>query len=208
MYPDSFFEDEDQVMFSFSWFIDRLIDLKRFDLQFSLEYRLPIGSKDLNDLINSFVFFYPIYDSVLRIAKGEKDIFEELVAKLKFKDLHNLEYMEEDDTDTDNGTDDEKGDRPKLHYLTEDEEDLLAKSVDGKRVVKAGMRWQAMERDDFKCTACGVSAKEGAILHVDHIIPRSKGGRDTMDNYQTLCRQCNIGKSNKSHTNLRNKDLK
>jgi 5-methylcytosine-specific restriction endonuclease McrA len=48
-----------------------------------------------------------------------------------------------------------------------------------------------------------MSAKEGAILHVDHIIPRSKGGKDEMDNYQTLCHKCNIGKSNKSQIDLR-----
>ncbi len=41
------------------------------------------------------------------------------------------------------------------------------------------------------------------ILHVDHIIPRSKGGKDELDNYQTLCHICNIGKSNKNDTNLR-----
>ena len=47
------------------------------------------------------------------------------------------------------------------------------------------------------------SAENEIILHVDHITPRYKGGRDELDNYQTLCNICNIGKSNKDETDLR-----
>ena len=196
-----FLEEEDQAAFPLSKYIDRLIGLKQFDLEFCTGVGLPISPYELNALINSFVFFYPIYDSVLRIAKGERDVFEDLTARFKIKDY--LEYLEYDDADTGG----ENDDRPKPS-LTEDEENLLARSVDGKKVVKAGMRWQVMERDDFKCVACGASSKEGKILHIDHIIPRSKGGLDVLDNYQTLCQTCNIGKSNKSQLDLRNKELK
>jgi 5-methylcytosine-specific restriction endonuclease McrA len=34
-------------------------------------------------------------------------------------------------------------------------------------------------------------------LEIDHIIPKSKGGVDKLENYQALCNQCNKGKSNK-----------
>ena len=54
-----------------------------------------------------------------------------------------------------------------------------------------------LKRDDFKCQKCGISAKDGAKLHVDHIIPVSKGGKTTMDNLQTLCWKCNRSKSDK-----------
>ncbi|TDB62387.1 HNH endonuclease [Arundinibacter roseus] len=65
------------------------------------------------------------------------------------------------------------------------------------------LRWQVFQRDNWKCLSCGRNSESGAILHVDHIIPRSKGGLNHLDNYQTLCETCNIGKSNKDSTNLR-----
>ena len=64
------------------------------------------------------------------------------------------------------------------------------------RTISDKLRYQVLKRDCFKCCACGASpAKEvGVELHVDHIIPWSKGGETTLDNLQTLCSHCNLGK--------------
>ncbi len=56
------------------------------------------------------------------------------------------------------------------------------------------LRYKIFCKDDFKCQICGRSAKDGAILHIDHIIPISKGGRTEIDNLRTLCQSCNLGK--------------
>lgn len=58
-------------------------------------------------------------------------------------------------------------------------------------------RFKVMQRDDFKCQICGASpaTQAGVLLHVDHIVPVAKGGQATMDNLQTLCQKCNLGKS-------------
>lgn len=61
------------------------------------------------------------------------------------------------------------------------------------------LRYDVLKRDNYKCKICGASAQDGAKLHVDHIVPVSKGGKTTISNLQTLCDRCNIGKSNKTN---------
>ena len=60
------------------------------------------------------------------------------------------------------------------------------------------LRWYVLQRDRFTCCACGASPAliVGVELHVDHIIPWSKGGETVINNLQTLCSVCNLGKSN------------
>lgn len=59
------------------------------------------------------------------------------------------------------------------------------------------LRWHVLQRDRFTCCACGASPAltPGVALHVDHIVPWSKGGETLLDNLQTLCSFCNCGKS-------------
>lgn len=68
------------------------------------------------------------------------------------------------------------------------------------RAISWRLRFLVMRRDNFKCCGCGRSPamQPGLILHVDHIHPWSKGGETVFDNLQTLCEQCNIGKSDLS----------
>lgn len=56
-------------------------------------------------------------------------------------------------------------------------------------------RFKVLQRDNFTCQYCGRKAPN-VILEVDHVIPKSKGGLNTMSNYVTACKDCNIGKSN------------
>lgn len=65
------------------------------------------------------------------------------------------------------------------------------------RDINLRLRFMVMQRDNFKCCACGASpAKDPAVeLHIDHITPWSKGGETVIENLQTLCSKCNLGKS-------------
>lgn len=61
----------------------------------------------------------------------------------------------------------------------------------------AGLRYDILKRDGFRCVLCGATARDGVELHVDHIIPVSKGGKTVMSNLRTLCDRCNLGKRDK-----------
>ena len=50
------------------------------------------------------------------------------------------------------------------------------------------------QRDGGRCRQCGYV---GPYIEYDHIVPRSKGGPNTAENIQLLCRQCNLKKSNR-----------
>lgn len=58
------------------------------------------------------------------------------------------------------------------------------------------LRFKTLERDNFICRYCGRSpiTDQSVELHCDHIIPRSKGGEDSLLNFVTACRECNSGK--------------
>lgn len=68
-----------------------------------------------------------------------------------------------------------------------------------KRAISLGVRFQVLNRDKFKCLLCGDSPSSNpvCVLHVDHIVPWSKGGRTSAENLRSLCGACNIGRGNR-----------
>ena len=62
------------------------------------------------------------------------------------------------------------------------------------------LRYDVLKRDKFKCVLCGRSpaTTPNLDLQIDHIIPYSLGGETELNNLQTLCSECNLGKSNKN----------
>jgi predicted restriction endonuclease len=67
-----------------------------------------------------------------------------------------------------------------------------------KREVNWRLRFRVFARDNYRCVACGRSpAKDPTIeLHADHVLAWSRGGETVIENLQTLCNVCNLGKSN------------
>jgi len=57
-----------------------------------------------------------------------------------------------------------------------------------------------LERDGYRCVICGRGKKDGVELHVDHIKPKSLGGKSNIENGQTLCAQHNFIKKNLKQT--------
>ena len=62
--------------------------------------------------------------------------------------------------------------------------------------IPAGLRQDVLQRDNFTCRHDGRKAPE-FVMHVDHIIPESKGGKTILSNLQVLCEECNTGKGNR-----------
>lgn len=149
----------------------------------------PITADTVRAIAHSYATFYSIYDAYLQIAKDAPSRFTEVVRKAN-------SWLRSLDTDT--GASEQQHSHPVI-------DPTEARQAAEQRIrVMPALRWQVFQRDDWRCVSCGRDSGAGIILHVDHIVPRSRGGQDTLANYQTLCHVCNIGKSNRDETDLRN----
>lgn len=68
------------------------------------------------------------------------------------------------------------------------------RSKEQRRFMTPELRHQIMERDGYTCQMCGRYMPDGTGIHIDHIIPVSKGGKTVPGNLQVLCAKCNLSK--------------
>ena len=68
--------------------------------------------------------------------------------------------------------------------------------ADGRQPLPKWLRTAVMERDGHRCVKCDAAGP----LAIDHIFPWSRGGEDTLDNLQVLCKPCNSKKRDKIPT--------
>ena len=61
-------------------------------------------------------------------------------------------------------------------------------------------------RDNYTCQYCGVSYP-ARMLTWDHVVPRSKGGRNSWDNLVTACQSCNQKKGDRDLSELEDMKL-
>ena len=73
------------------------------------------------------------------------------------------------------------------------------KEINRRRKISDTTRYAVLERAGFKCQCCGSKPLKNndVVLHIDHIIPHSLGGSDSIDNLQVLCNKCNLSKQNR-----------
>lgn len=96
--------------------------------------------------------------------------------------------------------------------------------IEGYKIKTKDDRYLNFIKHGFKCAKCGVEGKyvnleccsnmgnhlnvyaekngQAILLTKDHIYPKSKGGLDSIKNYQVLCERCNEEKSDKSPMTL------
>lgn len=93
--------------------------------------------------------------------------------------------------------------------------------LDGDLIKANSQRYQTFFTKGTKCVCCGIEGKyfakergdkaisyhlnlyaindagEEVLMTKDHIIPKSKGGKNDISNYQPMCVICNVKKGNK-----------
>ncbi len=62
-----------------------------------------------------------------------------------------------------------------------------------RRHIPNHIRKEVMERDGYACVSCGATTD----LTLDHLIPYSYGGPDTVENLRVLCKKENDSRQNK-----------
>lgn len=63
-----------------------------------------------------------------------------------------------------------------------------------RQAISKKVRFEVFKRDSFTCQYCGQKAPD-VILHIDHIVPVGKKGKNDILNLVTACQACNAGKS-------------
>ena len=83
--------------------------------------------------------------------------------------------------------------------------DILAKEIDENHLTITQI---IAIRDNFVCQYCGKTITEYGDATVDHIIPQSRGGKDTYENLVLACKSCNSAKGNRTAKEFGYPDLK
>jgi hypothetical protein len=83
-----------------------------------------------------------------------------------------------------------------IETLKENHEQIIVMNTS--RTPSLRLRFQVLKRDGFICKKCGrsPSTHAGLTLEIDHKTPYSLGGETIFENLETLCKDCNRGKSN------------
>ena len=102
-------------------------------------------------------------------------------------------------------------------YITRREGKREKVDFDGNLINMASDRYKCFDTHGVTCVACGVKGEyfalerdsiyptyhfnlygvvdgEEVLMTKDHIIAKSKGGPDHIDNFQTMCTKCNLEK--------------
>lgn len=103
--------------------------------------------------------------------------------------------------------------------FADDKNDSLI-NIDGDMIKGNSQRYQTFFTKGCRCVKCGIEGRYFAkekhknasryhlnlyaidndgnevLMTKDHIIPRSKGGHNSIENYQTMCKMCNEVKGN------------
>ena len=73
-----------------------------------------------------------------------------------------------------------------------------------KERIPVNLRRMVIERDGLRCVYCGVDLLKNEV-HLDHVVPESRGGPTSLNNLQVTCGKCNLEKGVLSESAFENK---
>ena len=131
---------------------------------------------------------YHIITRLMGIDRKERKRLEEYATDKEWLDKQMQSYEMHYQTEPPKRTDEEKQTSPKLDnvYSTEPENPLT----------HAEMHEILVNQFGLKCWGCNFIPPDKRYLHLDHIIPKTDGGTNHIDNRALLCQPCNTKKSN------------
>ena len=85
--------------------------------------------------------------------------------------------------------------------ITDSELTAIYKPKFKREKISPKLRYDVLKRDGEKCVKCGNFPFDdnNVKLEVDHILPVTRGGKNNLENLQTLCFECNNGKGDKDN---------
>jgi HNH endonuclease len=152
-------------------------------------YHFPLDAQIFPLLQGAFLVLYPLLEACTAMAEGEPHRLAERIEMFK---RWYLTPIPQDEAAVETA--------PAAPAAPE----VVLPDLDSYTFIRPGLWWAVLARDRWTCCSCGRSGRQDRVLlEVDHIIPRSRGGADVLGNLQTLCKKCNVGKSNRDCTDLR-----
>lgn len=81
-------------------------------------------------------------------------------------------------------------------------EEIFKHRDKSRKPIPGTLRYEVLKRAEYRCVLCGIAGSD-KNLEPDHIIPKSHGGTDTIENLQALCCSCNAMKRDLDDTDFR-----
>ena len=131
---------------------------------------------------------YHIITRLMGITRKERERVKKYATDQEWLDRQTLRYEMHYQTEPPKRTDknvQELAELPQV-YVAEPENPLT----------HAEMHKTLVEQFELKCWGCNYIPPDERYLHLDHIIPKSDGGTNHIDNRALLCQPCNSMKSN------------
>ncbi len=144
---------------------------------------------------------YHIITRLMGISKKERERIEKYATDKNWLEKQTAKYEIHYQTEPPTRTDQDVPTAPELSHVYQYHLEPLH--------IHAEMHQFLVHQFGLKCWGCSFEPPDKRYLHLDHIVPKSDGGTNDIDNRALLCQPCNSKKSNTmSLTSLRRQNKK